>query len=63
MITSSSNGDLRIIEGALNGLHGMLFSFHQSANNDPNTLKDVHKYARMALLPQSDLSRYGVPIG
>ena len=62
-MVSQSNGELRIIEGALNGLHGLLFSFHQIISNDPNMKKEIHQYARMALQPQSDLSRFGVPIG
>jgi len=58
-----SNGELRIIEGALSGLHGLLFTFYNLVSNDSNTLKDIHKFARMALEPEAGLSRFGVPIG
>ena len=63
MITSTDNGDLRIIEGSLKGLDGLLFSFSSLVLNDPTILSDIHKYARMALNPQTTLKRYGVPLG
>lgn len=63
MIVSSGGGDLQLIEGALDGLHGLLFHFHSIPDIDEEGRADIHKYVRMALDPQIKLSRYGVPMG
>ena len=62
MVSSKDGGDLQLIEGSLNGLHGLLFNFHSVAVNE-KSVSNIHKYARMALEPQTKLSRYGVPLG
>ena len=60
-MSSASGGEVPVIEGCLNGLHGILFHFHSKISKDAES--DIQKFSRIALNPQSDLKRYGVPVG
>ncbi|XP_033751348.1 DNA-dependent protein kinase catalytic subunit-like [Pecten maximus] len=61
MTAKSRKAELSIIAGSLSGLTSCLVNFTQSAEERSQQSYDIFKYARMAIDPKVDYTRYQVP--
>ncbi|XP_078482635.1 DNA-dependent protein kinase catalytic subunit [Ciona intestinalis] len=59
---STKTADLKIIEGCLLGLHGLMFTFTSAHDEEPVRCAEIYKYAKTSIMQRENLTRYAVPL-